>query len=69
MIDTNQKQLGNTLQKIADETHKDRSGFQPFQYGPIQFLGRCPRLVWNWAVGPWIQQAPKARSYTSPEHE
>jgi len=29
------------------------------------FLGRCPRLVWRWALGPETQTAPTARFHTS----
>lgn len=39
--------------------------FSPRIFVTTGFLGRCPRLVWRWAVGPETQTAPTARFHTS----
>ena len=42
--------------------------FSPSEIARSRFLGRCPRLVWQWAFGPHVLpevSAPTARFYTS----
>lgn len=39
--------------------------FSPREIVSTGLLGRCPRLVWRWAVGPETQTAPTARFHTS----
>jgi hypothetical protein len=46
--------------------HDTGRAFSPLNNVRSVYLGRCPRLVWNWALGPCIRLAPKARSHTSP---
>ncbi len=33
--------------------------FSPRNVSRSRFLGRCPRLVWLWAFGPQIREAPQ----------
>ena len=39
--------------------------FSPREIVSTGFLGRCPRLVWRWAVGPETQIGPTERFHTS----
>jgi hypothetical protein len=39
--------------------------FSPREIVSTGFLGRCPRLVWRWAIGPGTQVTPRSRFHAS----